>query len=161
LAEKHPCMSTTERNNVILLTLLGVGAIALLIDLVILMPLSKIYTGSTNRAGQAAAVSFIFFHTFVCSVFMFGTVWVYISEIFPTKIRAQVTAICTFWGQVMGVILQQVGLQIYNDIGHLFYVVFISCTTVAGFVYFFFLPGTKGVTLEDISGFFGDEIPVS
>jgi hypothetical protein len=126
LAEKHPCVSTTERHNVLLLILLGVGATALLIDLVILMPLSKIYTGSTNRAAQAAAVSFIFLHTFVYSVFMFGTVWVNISEIFPTKIRAQGTAICTFWGQVMGVVLQQVGLQIYNDVGYLFYIVFIA-----------------------------------
>jgi MFS family permease len=91
-------------------------------------------------------------------MFMFGTVWVYISEIFPTKIRAQGTAICTFWGQVMGVILQQVGLQIYNDIGYLFYLVFIVCTAAAGFIYFFFLPETKGVTLEDISLFFGDDI---
>lgn len=122
------------------------------------MPLSKIYTDSSNKAGQAAAVSFIFVHTFVYSVFMFGTVWVYISEIFPTKIRAQGTAICTFWGQVMGVILQQVGLQIYNDIGYLFYLVFIVCTAVAGVVYFLFLPETKGVTLEDISMFFGDEV---
>jgi len=89
---------------------------------------------------------------------MFGTVWVYISEIFPTKIRAQGTAICTFWGQVMGVILQQVGLQVYNDIGYLFYLVFIVCTAFAGVVYFFFLPETKGVTLEDISVSFGDEI---
>lgn len=96
----------SERNKVLPLTILGIGAIALLVDLIVLMPLSKIYTGSTNEAGQAAAVSFIFLHTFMYSVFMFGTVWVYISEIFPTKIRAQGTAICTFWGQVMGVILQ-------------------------------------------------------
>lgn len=122
------------------------------------MPLSKIYTGSANKAGQAAAVSFIFLHTFVYSVFMFGTVWVYLSEIFPTKIRAHGTAICTFWGQVMGVILQQVALLIFHDIGYLFYLVFIVCTSIAGIVYFFFLPETKGVTLEDVSAFFGDEI---
>ena len=125
------------------------------------MPLSKLYTGSTNEAGKAAAVSFIFIHSFVYSVFMFGTVWVYLSEIFPTKFRAQGTAICTFFGQVMGIILQQVGLQIYDDIGYLFYIVFIVCTAFAGFIYFFFLPETKGVTLEDISAFFGDEVVVT
>lgn len=122
------------------------------------MPLSKLYTASTNKAGQAAAVSFIFIHAFVYSVFMFGTVWVYVSEIFPTKIRAQGTAICTFWGQVMGVILQQFGLKIYEDIGYLFYLVFIICTTIAGVVYYFFLPETKGSRLEEISAFFGDEV---
>lgn len=140
------------------LTLLGVGAIALLVDLAVLMPLSKLYTGSTNEAGKAAAVSFIFMHSFVYSVFMFGTVWVYLSEIFPTKFRAQGTAICTFWGQVMSIILQQVGLQIYDDIGYLFYIVFIVCTAIAGVVYSFFLPETRGLTLEDISGLFGDEV---
>ena len=140
------------------LTKIGAGAIALLIDLVILMPLSKLYTGSTNEAGKATAVSFIFVHSFVYSVFMFGTVWVYLSEIFPTKFRAQGTAICTFWGQVMGIIIQQVGLQIYDDIGYLFYIVFIVCTIIAGYVYFVFLPETKGVSLEEISAFFGDEV---
>lgn len=89
---------------------------------------------------------------------MFGTVWVYLSEIFPTKFRAQGTAICTFWGQVMGIIIQQVGLQIYDDIGYLFYIVFIVCTIIAGYVYFVFLPETKGVSLEEISAFFGDEV---
>lgn len=138
--------------------ILGIGAIMLLIDLIILMPLSKLYTGSTNEAGKAAAVAFIFVHSFVYSVFMFGTVWVYLSEIFPTKLRAQGLAISTFCGQVISVILQQVGLQIYNDIGYLFYIVFIVCTAAAGFVYYFFLPETKGVTLEDISAFFGDEV---
>ncbi|RFU33988.1 hypothetical protein B7463_g2353, partial [Scytalidium lignicola] len=138
-----------------------IGAFALLADLVILMPLSKLYTGSTNESGKIAAVSFIFVHSFVYSVFMFGTVWVYLAEIFPTKLRAQGLAICTFWGQVMGVILQQVGLQIYDDIGYLFYVVFIVCTAVAGIVYYYFLPETKGATLEDISAFFGDEVVVS
>lgn len=136
----------------------GVGAIALLIDLAILMPLSKLYTGSTNVIGKATAVSFTFLHSFVYSIFMFGTVWVYLSEIFPTKYRAQGTAICTFWGQVMGTILQQFGLQIYDDIGYLFYIDFIVCTAIAGLVYFFLLPETKGRTLEDISAFFGDEV---
>lgn len=134
------------------------GAVALVIDLAVLMPLSKLYTGSGNEAGKASAVSFIFLHSFVYSVFMFGTVWVYISEIFPTKYRAQGTAISTFCGQVMGVILQQVGLQIYDDIGYLFYIVFIVCTVIAGFVYFFFMPETSGKSLEDISALFGDEV---
>jgi hypothetical protein len=48
----------------------------------------------------------------------------------------------------MGIIRQQAGLQIYDDIGYLFYIVLIVCTAFAGFVYFFFLPETKGVTLE-------------
>lgn len=122
------------------------------------MPLSKLYTGSANDAGKAAAVSLIFIHSFVYSMFMFGTVWVYLSEIFPTKYRAQGTAICTFWGQVIGIILQHVGLQIYDDIKYLFYIVFIVCTAIAGAVYFFFLPETKGVRWEDISAFFGDDV---
>lgn len=138
--------------------ILGIGAIALLVDLIILMPLSKLYEGSTNEAGKAAAVTFIFVHSFVYSVFMFGTVWVYLSEIFPTRLRAQGLAICTFCGQAMAIILQQVGLQIYNEIGYLFYIVFIVCTAMAGVVYYLFLPETKGATLEDISACFGDEV---
>jgi Sugar (and other) transporter len=134
------------------------GAITLLVDLVILMPLSKIYTGSTNLAGAAATVTFIFLHSFVYSIFMFGTVWVYTTEIFPTHLRAKGTAICIFAGQVIALVLQQIGLIVFNDIGYWFYLVFIVCTAVALAVYYFYLPETMGVTLEDISAFFGDEV---
>jgi len=122
------------------------------------MALTKTYTGSDNEAGKSAAVSFIFLHSYFYSVFMYGTVWVYTTEIFPTHLRAKGTAICTFWGQGFGILLQQIGLQVFEDIGYLFYVVFIVCTSFAGVVYYLFLPETKGATLEDISSFFGDPV---
>ncbi len=134
------------------------GAITLLVDLIILMPLSKIYTGSANLAGEAAAVTFIFLHSFLYSIFMFGTVWVYTTEIFPTHLRAKGTAICIFAGQVVALILQQIGLIVFNDIHYWFYLVFIISTAVALAVYYIYLPETMGVTLEEISAFFGDEV---
>jgi hypothetical protein len=122
------------------------------------MPLTKVYTGSDNQAGKAAAVTFIFLHSYPYSVFMYGTVWVYTTEIFPTRLRAKGTAICTFWGQAFGILLQQIGLLVFERIGYLFYIVFIVCTSVAAVVYYVFLPETKGATLEDISRFFGDPV---
>ena len=136
----------------------GSGALANIVDLAILMALTKIYTGSDNLSGKAAAVTFIFLHSYLYSVFMYGTVWVYTTEIFPTFLRAKGTAICTFWGQSFGILLQQVGLKIFEDIGYLFYIVFLVCTLVAGLVYYFLMPETKGATLEDISAFFGDPV---
>jgi hypothetical protein len=67
------------------------------------MALTKIYTGSDNQAGKAAAITFIFLHSYPYSVFMYGTVWVYTTEIFPTHLRAKGAAICTFWGQAFGI----------------------------------------------------------
>ncbi|KAH8799763.1 MFS transporter [Xylogone sp. PMI_703] len=142
-------------------TSMWMGAIVIVIDLVILMPLTKIYTGSDNMAGKAAAVTFIFLHSYPYSVFMYGTVWVYTTEIFPTHLRAKGTAICTFWGQAFGILLQQIGLKVFEDIGYLFYIVFIVCTSFAGVIYYLFLPETKGATLEDISRFFGDPVVAS
>ncbi|KFY10194.1 hypothetical protein V491_07774 [Pseudogymnoascus sp. VKM F-3775] len=135
-----------------------IGAIVLVIDLVVLMPLTKIYTGSENHAGKAAAVTFIFLHSYPYSVFMYGTVWVYTSEMFPTRLRAKGVAICTFWGQAFNILLQQIGLKVFEEIGYLFYIVFIVCTSFAALVYYLFLPETKGATLEDISRFFGDPV---
>jgi hypothetical protein len=140
------------------LTILGIGAIVLVVDLVVLMPLTKIYTGSENQAGKAAAVTFIFLHSYPYSVFMYGTVWVYTAEMFPTRLRANGVAICTFWGQAFSILLQQIGLKVFEEIGYLFYIVFIVCTSLAAVVYYFFLPETKGATLEDISRFFGDPV---
>jgi hypothetical protein len=122
------------------------------------MALTKIYTGSDNQAGKAAAITFIFLHSYPYSVFMYGTVWVYTTEIFPTHLRAKGAAICTFWGQAFGILLQQIGLKVFEDIGYLFYIVFIVCTSFAGLIYYLFLPETKGATLEDISSFFGDPV---
>ena len=99
------------------LTKLGIGAIVLVVDLVILMPLTKIYTGSENDAGKAAAVTFIFLHSYPYSVFMYGTVWVYTAEMFPTRLRAKGVAICTFWGQAFQILLQQIGLLVFEKIG--------------------------------------------
>ena len=140
------------------LTISGIGAIVLVVDLVILMPLTKIYTGSENQAGKAAAVTFIFLHSYPYSVFMYGTVWVYTAEMFPTRLRAKGVAICTFWGQAFNILLQQIGLKVFEEIGYLFYIVFIVCTSFAAVVYYFFLPETKGATLEDISRSFGDPV---
>jgi hypothetical protein len=122
------------------------------------MALTKIYSGSDNQAGKAAAITFIFLHSYPYSVFMYGTVWVYTTEIFPTHLRAKGAAICTFWGQAFGILLQQIGLKVFEDIGYLFYIVFIVCTSFAGLIYYLFLPETKGATLEDISSFFGDPV---
>ncbi|OBT73203.1 hypothetical protein VF21_08721 [Pseudogymnoascus sp. 05NY08] len=135
-----------------------IGAIVLVVDLVILMPLTKIYTGSENQAGKAAAVTFIFLHSYPYSVFMYGTVWVYTAEMFPTRLRAKGVAICTFWGQAFHILLQQIGLKVFEEIGYLFYIVFIVCTSFAAVIYYFFLPETKGATLEGISRFFGDPV---
>jgi hypothetical protein len=123
---------------------------------VILAPLSKVYTGSTNASGKAAAATFIFLHSFVYSVFMFGTVYVYTTELFSTSLRAPGTAICTFLGQATSIIFQQIGLQAYEKIGYRFYFVFIACTAFAMVVYYLLLPETKGKTLEEIGAFFGD-----
>jgi hypothetical protein len=134
------------------------GALAAVIDLIILMVLTKIYTDSGYKAGEASAVTFIFIHSYLYSVFNYGTVWVYTTEIFPTHLRAKGTAICTFWGQGFAILLQQIGLEVFQDIGYLFYIVFIVCTSCAGVAYYVFLPETKGATLEDISSFFGDPV---
>ena len=49
-------------------------------------------------------------------------------------------------------------MKVFEDIGYLFYVVFIVCISFAGVVYDVFLPETKGAILEDISSFFGDPV---
>lgn len=134
------------------------GAFVAVIDLIILMVLTKKYTDSGYEAGEAAAVTFIFIHSYLYSVFNYGTVWVYTSEIFPTHLRAKGAAICTFWGQGFAILLQQIGLDAYQSIGYMFYLVFIICTSCAGVAYYVFLPETKGATLEDISSFFGDPV---
>ena len=55
--------------------------------------LQALYTGTTNAAGQKAAVFFIFLFIAFWSSCIDATQYLYMSEIFPTDIRGQGTAV--------------------------------------------------------------------
>lgn len=59
------------------------------------------------------------------------------------------------------VILLEAAPTAFQTIGYRFWVILICLTFVYGMLVFFFLPETKGMTLEDISVLFGDPVELS
>lgn len=82
--------------------------------------------------------------------------WVYGSEIFPLRLRAQGLGICSVVNSVTGVAVVMTFITVYEKItmGALF-CVFTGATATAWWFYYLFLPETKGRSLEDMEAVFG------
>ncbi|XP_028775646.1 probable polyol transporter 6 [Neltuma alba] len=82
--------------------------------------------------------------------------WVYSSEIFPLRLRAQGIGICVLVNRIAGVTVIMSFITIYKNItmsGTFF--MFTGITVLAWLFYYFFLPETKGRSLEDMEIIFG------
>ncbi|KAL6252904.1 hypothetical protein RBB50_000623 [Rhinocladiella similis] len=137
-----------------------IGLSGCVLCLVMVTALSAHYTniGNTNKAGQGACIAFMFlFVTF----YGFGvdvSSYVYCSEIFPTNIRAKGVG----WS-VSGLFLMTTAYTTaagpaFNNIGWKFYLVFILVTSCMLPYFAWKFPETKGLSLEEVGGLFGDEV---
>lgn len=97
------------------------GAIGLTISLFFECLLQALYTGTTNTAGQKAAIFFIFFFIVFWSSCFDATQYLYMAEIFPTDIRGQGTAVGMFNQFAAQVVIVVAGPIALNDIGWKFF----------------------------------------
>ncbi|KAJ0096273.1 hypothetical protein Patl1_28902 [Pistacia atlantica] len=81
--------------------------------------------------------------------------WVYSSEIFPLKLRAQGMAIGVAVNRLMNALISMTFISIYEaiTIGGAFFM-FCGISVVAWFFFYFLLPETKGKPLEEIEALF-------
>lgn len=86
-------------------SLLLFGASAILVCQATLCGLEAEYLGTSNRGGQIASVFFIFLMILIWSACMDATQFVYLSEIFPSHLRAQGQAVGMVSWMVSGIIL--------------------------------------------------------
>ena len=82
-------------------------------------------------------------------------VWLALSELMPTRIRSNGMSIALLLNQSVSAALAGVFLPVVGKYGYstIFYL-FAGCTLVYFLTVFFFLPETKGKTLEEIEKFF-------
>jgi len=83
---------------------------------------------------------------------------VYISEIFPTLIRAQGVGWSVSGLFIGALIFTELAPTAFNNIGWKYYLVFIFPPLLAVAFLVKFFPETKGLTLEEIGAKFGDEV---
>ncbi|XP_020258020.1 probable polyol transporter 6 [Asparagus officinalis] len=84
--------------------------------------------------------------------------WVYSSEIFPLRLRAQGASLGVAVNRVMNGIISMTFISLYKaiTIGGSFFM-FSGIAVFAWFFFFFFCPETRGVPLEEIEGIFRKE----
>jgi len=140
-------------------TLMLIGITGILISLICEAALQAQYLGTDNVAGQGAAIFFLFFFIFPwwCGC-MDATIYVYLSEIFPSYLRSQGQsigmgsfAICV----MIALVAAPIGLA---NIGWRFFMVFISCTFVFYLCLWFIFPETRQMSIEDLNETFGDTV---
>ncbi|KAK3110266.1 hypothetical protein LTR53_015619 [Teratosphaeriaceae sp. CCFEE 6253] len=136
------------------------GASGILVSLILECVLQAVYTNSGNAAGQRAAIFPIFLFICFWSSCFDATQYLYMSEIFPTSVRGQGTAVGMANQFAAQIIILVAGPIALNDIGWKFFLVMACPTAVYIPVIYFFFPETRQLSLEDINAEFGDKVAV-
>ncbi|MCJ1371043.1 hypothetical protein MMC20_002258 [Loxospora ochrophaea] len=118
------------------------------------------YLGTSNTAGQKAAIFFIFLFILCWSSCLDATQYLYLSEIFPTHIRSQGVAVGMVGLYLATIILLVAGPIALDVITWKFYLILIICPAIHWLNVFFFYPETAQRSLEDINAAFGDQVAV-
>lgn len=135
------------------------GNYMLALLLAILTALSRYYgEGSDNPDGSRAGVAFIFLFSFAYSFYFNSVNWVLVAEIFPLDLRGMGVGFAVFSQSITAIWLSFAASIAFDAIKWRFYFVFIACNVFAGTVYYFFLPETRFLSLEEVAARFGDEV---
>lgn len=118
------------------------------------------YLGTSNQAGQRAAVFFIFLFAIFWSSFLDASQYLYVSEIFPMHIRAEGMALGLSGYYLADILLLVAGPIALDQIKWKFFLVFIIPTSLLFLCVYFFFPETKQRSLEDINAAFGERVAV-
>ncbi|PRQ23631.1 putative major facilitator, sugar transporter, major facilitator superfamily [Rosa chinensis] len=102
------------------------------------------------------SISMVLFYVAFFSIGMGPITWVYSSEIFPLKLRAQGCSIGVAVNRVVSGVLSMTFLSLYKaiTIGGAFFL-FAGIATVGWVFFYTMLPETRGRTLEDMEVLFG------
>ncbi|XP_043700338.1 polyol transporter 5-like [Telopea speciosissima] len=143
--------------------MLLLGSIGMTVSLAGLGLGSKFLEGSVEKPLWAIVLCVVA----VCADVSFFSIglgpitWVYSSEIFPTRLRAQGSSVAASVNRVVSGVVSMTFLTISEKItfGGTFFV--LAGIMGIGVIFFYvFLPETKGKSLEEIEAIFKDETPV-
>jgi len=137
------------------------GAIGMAISLAVEAAINAKWGGvnSTNHPAQTAGVAFIIIFSALFFSVSFGPIsWVYQSEIFPMRVRAIGTSVCTCANWASNVLISQVSPIGMARLKYRFYILFVVTNLCNALIVFFFFPETKGKSLEEMDEVFGDQV---
>ena len=109
-----------------------------------------------NRVGLAFGVVafYAFLAVYGLGIDVCGVVWY--SEVFPNHIRAKGICLSIATIALTDLVYLQATATAFQNIGWHFYLLFICITFVGSIVFYFILPETRGIPLEEIAKIFGE-----
>jgi MFS family permease len=137
-----------------------IGLAGLIVSLSCEAAMQAEFLGTSNVAGQRAAIFFIFLFIFFWSSFLDASQYLYLAEIFPTHIRSQGMAVGMVGLYIGSIILLVAGPIALDQIKWKFFLVLIIPTALHWLNVYFFFPETKQRSLEDINLAFGEQVAV-
>ncbi|KAF9056071.1 general substrate transporter, partial [Panaeolus papilionaceus] len=103
-----------------------------------------------NKQGGDVLIAFAVLHVFSFSVFWGPTPWVYLGESFPLRVRAKSIALGSATNWLWNFLLSFFAPRIAAKIGPLILLIFFGMLVVAYIYVYFFIPETKGLSLEEV-----------
>jgi MFS family permease len=152
------------------------GFIGIVITTSVYCAMISQYAGTDNKAGNAIGVLFMFLYLAFQGTFCNTTMYLYVSEIFPTEIRS-IGIGWSLFGQFAGktplipqkeelltclatIILLQTAPIGFNAVGWKYFLLVICWSVLFIPAIYFFWPETARLSLEEIGKQFGDEVAV-
>ncbi|QRW13631.1 Sugar (and other) transporter [Ceratobasidium sp. AG-Ba] len=119
-------------------------------------PATKAAAGQYTRNGWGyLAMVCVYLYGLIYCMTWQGITWVYCSEIFPIRIRMLCVALTTADQWLWSFIVSRTTPYMITSLGYGTYFFFASLMIVFGAWAYFFIPETKGKTLEDMDEIFG------
>lgn len=120
-----------------------------------------LYSGTDNKPGNSAGVFFLYLYLTFYASCMDASTYVFVSEIWPTHLRAKGFSVSVAGLFVGSLTLLEAAPTAFETIGYRFYFIMMTFTIVCAIIFAEFFPETKGLTLEEIASKFGDEVAVN
>ncbi|KAK7462368.1 hypothetical protein VKT23_007969 [Stygiomarasmius scandens] len=118
-------------------------------------PATQDVISESTAAGGRAAIAFIMlFSIFYCMGWN-GLAWVICAEIYPTRIRGFCAAWTAFWQWVMQLVIVRTTTTMSENLGWGMFLLFAMFNFASVVFTYFFIPETKGKTLEEMDAVFG------
>ncbi len=121
--------------------------------------LQRQYLGTSNRAGNIAAVAVMNLY-----IVIFQTAdspsFIWISEVLPTTIRAKGIGLAIFSMMTGFITFSAPGGVAFRNLKWGMYLVFMGLCIISTVVIYFWVPETKGLPVEEIGDLFGDTVVV-
>ncbi|ORY04107.1 sugar transporter [Basidiobolus meristosporus CBS 931.73] len=137
--------------------LLLIGAACMATTMVTLGALIAVYSPHHFEVLSAGKASIAMIYLFVAAfAFTWGPIgWIYPSEIYPNRVRAKCMSVTTASNWVFNFIIGEVVPPLMKSINWGLYIIFGACGVLMFIFVIFFVPETKGKSLEQIDHMFG------